>query len=62
MVAQFSTKEINIGTVKHMIETMNIAAVLRALVGIAKATKNHGTNIPRYLATNFIGFSLYMTG
>ena len=40
-------KEINIGTVKQMTETMNIAAVLTAPAGIAKATKIPGKIIQR---------------
>ena len=35
-------KEINIGIVRQMTETMNIAAVLIALVGIVKALNNLG--------------------
>lgn len=35
-------KEINFGTAKLMTETMNIAAVLIALVGIVKALNNLG--------------------
>ena len=35
-------KEINIGIVRQMTETLTIAAVLIALVDIVKATKNPG--------------------
>ena len=47
VVVQSSMKETNFGTAKLMTETMNIAAVLIALVGIVKALNNLGKIIQR---------------